>query len=502
MPTYDISNVNEFTTTTFQEQSIVYLHGQHYGEWLLNAAGELDKVKDRIPLLLNKICHNRTWIIAGYSGEDEVFEEINNFSSFDNELYWIGYLNNRPSDKVEKELLSVVTKNAHLISGYDADTFFLDLHSKLNIETPEIFNKPFSFLRKMIREVEMPEEDKMVDEHKDLYKGLNERISISNEWVDRAVNEIQEEDSVEKFKQQIIEAYVKEEFEKNERTFLDKIKEEGYEDAKNELSDFFMDWGTKLLKSGRKDSDEKLIIEGIDKYNKAIEFNPNNDSVYYNLGNANSELAKIKSDETKYIESFKNYKKATDLDPLKDMAFNNWGVCLKELAKIKSDEKLYRESIEKYKKVSELNPEHELVYNNWANSLRYLAELKSDKKLYKESFEKHKKAIKLKPKDYDLVDNLIVTLLAFLHTFKNLANKEIEQILNEAEEKALEVYKNKGNPYNLSCVYAMQKDKEKALKYLEESLEKEITKEHVINDKDWKHYLDDVDFLALMNNYK
>ena len=97
IPTYDISNLDSFTTTTFQNGSIIYLHGQHYGEWLLNAKGELEKDNERVSQLLNKICHNRTWVVAGYSGEDNVFSEINKFSCFDNELYWIKYIDHNAS---------------------------------------------------------------------------------------------------------------------------------------------------------------------------------------------------------------------------------------------------------------------------------------------------------------------------------------------------------------------------------------------------------------------
>ena len=43
-PTYDIAILNELTTTKFPEKSVIYLHGQHHGLWLLNTKEEMKKV--------------------------------------------------------------------------------------------------------------------------------------------------------------------------------------------------------------------------------------------------------------------------------------------------------------------------------------------------------------------------------------------------------------------------------------------------------------------------
>jgi hypothetical protein len=57
----------------------------------------------------------------------------------------------------------------------------------------------------------------------------------------------------------------------------------------------------------------------------------------------------------------------------------------------------------------------------------------------------------------------------------------------------------RGEVYNLACAYALEKNKEKALQYLKESLEKkQISNNHVIEDLDWQYYLEDTDFIALV----
>ena len=657
MPTYDISNVKQFTTTSLEEKSLVYLHGQHYGQWLLNAKGELDKVRDTLPILFNDIGKNRTWIVVGYSGEDEIFNIIKDFSSFDNELFWIGYLKNKPNKNVQKELLDVPTKNANLISSYDADTFFLDLHAKLGLSTPQIFDKPFSFLKTMVQEVKVPEEDKQIEDHKDLYNSLSERMDISNGWIDRAISNIEEEDSVEKLKQQIIEAYIKEEFEENEALFLEKIKLPEFEKAKSELAEFYFSWGLSIQKSENIKVNEAALRSCIAKYEESIELNPENDSIrnnygialsdlaklnsdesiykrsfeeyekalelnkeydkaYYNYGCALSDLAKLNSDESLYEHSFEKYEKAIKLNPEYTSSFNNYGIALANLAKLNSDESLYEQSFEKYRKAIELNPEKDSYYNNYGNALSNLAELKSDQSLYERSFVEYEKAIELNPEydsahnnygialkdlaklnsdeslyersfveyekaielnpEYDSAYNsygIALAELARLNSDESLyersfveyekaielnplidsyhnnygialsgrAKLKSDQSLYERSfveyEKAIELnpkshttynsygnaliglfnlnndsslldkgmdvllkgYDLGGNPYNLSCLYSLQKNKKNAIKYLEETLEKGlIEKDFILKDPDWKHYLDDIDFKALL----
>ncbi len=71
-PTYDMAILKDLTTTSFKEKSVVYLHGQHHGLWLLNTEEEMSKVNNVIPPILNKIANQRPWIFIGYSGDDPI----------------------------------------------------------------------------------------------------------------------------------------------------------------------------------------------------------------------------------------------------------------------------------------------------------------------------------------------------------------------------------------------------------------------------------------------
>jgi len=99
--TYDMAILKDLTTTTFKEKSVVYLHGQHHGLWLLNTAAEMDKVKATVPRIFDSIKNKRPWVFIGYSGADPIFNHIKNLGRFDNGLYWVGYNDNLP-DKAFK----------------------------------------------------------------------------------------------------------------------------------------------------------------------------------------------------------------------------------------------------------------------------------------------------------------------------------------------------------------------------------------------------------------
>jgi len=132
-PTYDMAILKDFTTSTFHKKSVVYLHGQHHGLWLLNTKEEMNKVKDVIPPILNSI-KDRPWIFIGYSGNDPIFKHITNLGRFDKGLFWIGYKDNPVQEHIDKELLNKENTNSFYIKGYDSDTFMIKLNHELGLK--------------------------------------------------------------------------------------------------------------------------------------------------------------------------------------------------------------------------------------------------------------------------------------------------------------------------------------------------------------------------------
>lgn len=65
-PVYDISNIKTITTTDIRKNSVIYLHGQYFGQWLLNNPDELNRVEDEVLRLFNAIKTRRTWIVLRF----------------------------------------------------------------------------------------------------------------------------------------------------------------------------------------------------------------------------------------------------------------------------------------------------------------------------------------------------------------------------------------------------------------------------------------------------
>ncbi|WP_175621414.1 tetratricopeptide repeat protein [Chryseobacterium schmidteae] len=276
---------------------------------------------------------------------------------------------------------------------------------------------------------------------------------------------------------------------------FEKYKQASELNPKN--ASIFYNWGNALLELARYQNDEILFRESFEKYKQASELNPKNASFFYNLGIALSDLATNQNDETLFKESIDNFKIASELDSKQAKFFNNWGIALSKLAKYKNDEILFKESFEKYKRASELDPKDASNFYNWGIALSDLARQQNNEALFKESIEKYERALELNPKYADALSNLGTTLI------------ELGKLINENKyfEEALKIskkqYNLEGDPYNMSCAFALLSDKENALKYLNETLDKNlITLVHINEDDDWKAFRNDEDFISLINHYK
>lgn len=222
-PTYDMAILKDLTTTTFKKKSVVYLHGQHHGLWLLNTAEEMKKVREIVPRILDSI-KDRPWIFIGYSGEDPIFKEVVKLGRFDKGLYWVTYNNNLPNSHVNEKLLEKENTNCFVIKGYDSDAFILKLNNELGATQPPIIEKPFSSLQKSL--------DNIVDiDDKEHFKGVKKRLEITKDWVNKAVEQFEEgkvedEEKLRKeidrdlLKKQLIDVIVKEVFIEEEISIL------------------------------------------------------------------------------------------------------------------------------------------------------------------------------------------------------------------------------------------------------------------------------------------
>ena len=239
-----------------------------------------------------------------------------------------------------------------------------------------------------------------------------------------------------------------------------------------------------------------------------VEVNNHLGNLYYNWGNDLRDLAETKTDEDAeilYFQSFDKYRKAIEIKPELHEALNNWGNGLGRLAETKTGEEaeaFYQQAYEKYQKAVEIKPDKYGTFCNWGNSLGSLAGTKTGEEaevFYQQAFGKYQKAVEIKP---DLHDAFYGWGFYLLELARIKTDKEAKLLYQQSIQKLEKAVELGDGSYYLSCVYAVNGEKEPALSYLEKSLKaKEITADFVKKNEDWKNYLQDEEFLALLEKY-
>lgn len=459
--TYDMAILKDLTTTTFKEKSVVYLHGQNHGLWLLNTPEEMAKVKSVVLRIFDSIKNGRPWVFIGYSGDDPIFDHIKNMGRFDNGLYWVTYNEHSPSEKVMK-FLSNSNTNAFLIKGYDSDSFMLKLNSELGLLQPNIVDRPFTAIKNML--------DDIVDiEDKDHFKGVKERLKISKRQIDDAIQQYEfgkveltesskEDLEIDLLKREIIDLIISDSY--NEKDILNlenRAKEFNDSNLKELFSNLYNNWASYLgdlaEKEVEKDKLLELYIQSFEKYKRATEIKNDEAQTFFNWGTQLTNLARNTDINHKnvYEQAIEKFQKAIDLKPDYYKAYNNWGLVMSSLAKSIPDqaEILYSQAIEKYQKAIDLKPDQSMCYNNWGLDLCRLADIKKGKEggLYFEAFDKFRKSIELNPASYGTYinwgDNLCKLALIEGQNANDLFNQAFEKF-----NKAIEIQPNNHEIYN------------------------------------------------------
>lgn len=156
------------------------------------------------------------------------------------------------------------------------------------------------------------------------------------------------------------------------------------------------------------------INKSLNAGQKALQLNPNDSEIFYNVGNTLKQLNKLD-------EALVYYENAIRLNPNYIEAYNNLAITQKEKNNLK-------ESINIYYKLIEIDPNYAEAYNNLGIVLKDSYKLKEAKKNYE-------KAIKLKPNYAEAYNNLGITLRELGNLNKSINNyrKAIELKPNYAE---------------------------------------------------------------------
>ncbi|KIA98527.1 hypothetical protein OA93_08475 [Flavobacterium sp. KMS] len=542
-PTYDMAILKDLTTTGFKEKSVVYLHGQHHGLWLLNTKEEMAKVNEMIPPILSSIKNQRAWIFLGYSGEDPIFQHITKLGRFDNGLYWISYNQNNPCDQVCVNLLEKENTNAFLLKGYDSDSFMLQLNSELKLPQPSIIDTPFTSLSQTLENI--------VDiEDKEHFKGVKERLEIVKKDVQLAIQQFEKGEMVE-------DKFLKENIDKNllQKEVIDQIINKKFNQTKIDsiekklaplkdpainklLAEYYLTWATEISRKALSKNDKVLFKESFKKFNKASKLDPSNYSTFNNWAATLYDYANIDNNQLHYKDAILKCKKAIQLNDFQAASYENWAYILRSIAKAEKDEKLYFESIEKfklaferngcstdffliwadtlhelgsliddktfyiesiekYKKAANLNSTNGIIFSNWGSALFMFAKKDDDIGLFDEAFEKFKIAHEISPGNYEILEKW-GTILA---EYAKLKNKP--ELLDDSLKLLNTAVNLGGKSYNLACIYALLNDKLNSFALLEKSLKnKEIPLEHVKQDTDWDLLKNNRDFQRIISNYE
>jgi len=184
---YDLTIARDNITSNFEFPAVIYLHGQHHGFWQLNTDYELELPVNAIRNAITKISTTRAWVVIGYSGNDPVLNQLASIDSFNEGLYWVGYKNDEPSEKVRELLLDKNTNGSNFIKGFNSDDFFRQLKNELGMDEPKIIKKPFTQLLNAIANIQpVIIDDKKVD-----------LCTETRKWIEQAIKGFEQKEGFE-----------------------------------------------------------------------------------------------------------------------------------------------------------------------------------------------------------------------------------------------------------------------------------------------------------------
>ena len=139
---YDLGAMGKVNAELLHDPSIVYLNGQHVGFVQRNTTDQLEAHKETLTQIVRSTGCSKTWVVAGYSGEnDPLMDALNELRPYNNWLYWLEY-SNQVLQRDSHHFLEN-DEECKVIYECDADETFMKLSSKLGcrlnfIERPHI----------------------------------------------------------------------------------------------------------------------------------------------------------------------------------------------------------------------------------------------------------------------------------------------------------------------------------------------------------------------------
>lgn len=148
---YDLGAMGKVNAELLHDPSIVYLNGQHVGFVQRNTTDQLEAHKETLTQIVRSTGCNKTWIVAGYSGEnDPLMEALNELRPYNNWLYWLEY----GEQVIQKDSHHFLEKDEEckIIYHCDADETFMNIADFLDCSL-DFIEQPYSELELYTKEI-------------------------------------------------------------------------------------------------------------------------------------------------------------------------------------------------------------------------------------------------------------------------------------------------------------------------------------------------------------
>ncbi|MFP0710692.1 TPR end-of-group domain-containing protein [Acinetobacter baumannii] len=183
---YDLGAMGKVNAELLHDPSIVYLNGQHVGFVQRNTTDQLEAHKETLTQIVRSTGCSKTWVVAGYSGEnDPLMDALNELRPYNNWLYWLEY--NKQVLQKESHHFLENDEECKVIYGCDADRTFIEIADALNCDL-DFIEHPEKELELYLKEINFDLDLKKIKTYK---SKIDQYIKLFKEY-DKNLKEIDE----------------------------------------------------------------------------------------------------------------------------------------------------------------------------------------------------------------------------------------------------------------------------------------------------------------------
>lgn len=215
---YDLGAMGQVNAELLHDPSIVYLNGQHVGFVQRNTTDQLKAHTETLTQIVRSTGCNKTWVVAGYSGEnDPLMDALNELRPYNNWLYWLEY-NNQVLQKDSHHFLEN-DEESKVVYECDADQTFIEIAEILECNL-DFIEHPQKKLETYLAEIHFQTAHSKAENYQDK---IHSFISVLNNEINNKNFEIiaQLESIYNDVKNEIFKQFFNEKIQENTWTNID-----------------------------------------------------------------------------------------------------------------------------------------------------------------------------------------------------------------------------------------------------------------------------------------